>query len=83
MGSEIPQILRFIISTTKISSISILKGTGDKLSALTTSDIMSDPDLLSLATSRALDKYLSSIEIVANASAKHAYGFKISKEDIY
>lgn len=82
MGSEILKILRFIISTTKISNY-IYFGTGDKLSALTTSDIMSDPDLLSLATSRTLDKYVNSIEIVANASAKHAYGFLKTFEGRY
>lgn len=74
MSSEILKILRFIISTTKISNY-IYFGTGDKLSALTTSDVMSDSELLSLATSRTLGKYIDSIEIVANASAKHAYGF--------
>lgn len=74
MGSETIKILRFIISTTKISNY-IYLGTGDKLSVLTTSDIMSDPDLLALATSRTLNKYFNSIDIIANASAKHAYGF--------
>lgn len=74
MGSEIIKILRVIISTTKLSNY-VFNGSGDRFSVLTTGDLLSDPEISQLVQSRTMRNFTNGLEIIAQASPKHAYNF--------
>ena len=74
MSSEVIKILKFIISTTKISNYTF-NNSGDRLSILSTMDLLQDPDIASLVQSRSIREYIKQVEIVAQASPSDAAGF--------
>lgn len=74
MGSEVIKILKFIISTTKISNY-VFNNSGNRLSILSTMDLLQDPDIAALVQSRSIREYVKQLEIVAQASPYDAAGF--------
>lgn len=74
MGSEIIKILKLIINTTKVSNY-VYKPTGDRLSVLSTLELVENEEIAMLLKSRTITDYVNSLEIVGQAYARDAYGF--------
>ena len=74
MGSEIIKIIKFIITTGKLSNY-IYKPTGDRLSIITTSDLLRNENMNFLLKSRAVTNYTNGLEIIGTANPSAVEGF--------
>ena len=74
MGSEIIKILRFIISVTKVSNYTF-NSTGDKLSIITSMDLLKDSDMATLARSRSIKELCRNLDIIAQPTPEDCFKF--------